>query len=1192
MGEDQESLQDLKEQFRELREELRVLEQYRSGYADLEKSLAETRAFLDTLTSSVLEPIVILGWEGDILYANAAAFRLAGVDPSTDLSKLNAFSFVAADDHRTLSENLGRVRDRDERFITLYRLVTSTGEIRWLEAFGNRVVFRGREANMVTIRDVTERKRTEDALRERQAQFDSLFRAVPTGIGTVTGQVLTHVNEHISKMTGYSREELLGQSASILYPTRADYKFVGKERDRQLKEEGIGSLETRWKRKDGSVIDVSLIFSPLVPGDPGAGVTFTALDITRRKILDRTLKESEERYRRITSTITDYIFTVVFEEGRAVQTIHSPACEVITGYTPEDFDSDPYLWLDMVHEDDRDMVIEHINGVLSDSSTPTIEHRIRRKDGSIRWVSNTPVINRDSSGAMISYDGVISDITARKSAEEALRKSEERFKGIARNLPGVVYQFYARDNGESGLSYMNERSLEILGLKNDLPDIFERGIEGIAPEYRKKFFSSIRRAVRTVSTWDFEFRFIRPDGKEIYIRGVSQPERLDHEVVFNGVLLDVTDRKRAEIALRESREFYHSLFENNNAVMLLINPKTLQIADANPAACTFYGYPRKKLRSMTIDRINTLAPDRIRTAIEHAGANGTYHFFFRHRLASGEIRDVEVYAAPIETGGETVLYSIIHDITERKRAEEALRRNEERFRSLIQNSSDIIVILNDQGVFTYEIPSVSRILGYEPGYLIGKRPVDFIHEEDLEIVRAELEEVYRNTNSGIPTEMRLRKADGSWVYLEAIGKNLLDFSGINGVVVTARDITDRKKAEKERIDMERRFQHAQKLESLGVMAGGIAHDFNNLLMAILGNLDLALFDLPSSSRSRRFIDQARSAAHRAADLTNQMLAYSGKGTFDIKSFDLSEFVEEMARLLEASISKTVTLSLQMDRSLPRMMADPGQIQQIIMNLIVNASEAIGEKAGVVTIATGLMDCSEACLEQSRLKEKPGPGKYIYIEVKDTGCGMDEGTRERLFDPFFSTKFTGRGLGMSAVLGIVKGHKGAIMVESEPGMGTAIRVLFPVPDAGPADTVEGLSPARSAAEVTEQPASGTVLVVDDEEMVLELCKTMIELMGYSVLTASDGKEALAVFREHSDEIACVILDLTMPRMDGITAFQAMKGAKSDARVIISSGYSVDEVATRFQGSKPSGFIKKPFELKVLQKEIERVIMETS
>lgn len=1033
-------------------------------------------------------------------------------------------------------------------------------------------------------------KKTGEALREGQAKLDSLFRAAPTGIGIVSGRTLVDVNEHICKMTGYTREELLDQSAAVLYPEEADYRYVGEERDRQLREKGIGSIESRWKRKDGTIIDIFLMFSPLDPGDIEAGATFTALDITNRKKLDRSLEESEERYRRITSATTGYIYTVLLEDGRAVRTMHGTACEVVTGYTARDFESDPYLWLDMVHEDDRPMVLGQVEQVLSNRDAPAIEHRIVRKDGAIRWVSNTPVIHRNSSGDMISYDGVISDITTRKHAEEALRKSEERFKGIAGNLPGVVFQFYARENGDMGLHYINERSLEILGLENNLEEIFERGTACVAPEYRKRFLSSIEKAVNSAGKWDFECRFIKPSGEEIFIRGISQPEVLDHEIVFNGVLMDVTDRKRAEMALKESRKLYHSMFEENNAVMLLINPKTGRIVDANPAACSFYGYTRQKLRKMIIDEINTLPLEEIFAEVKRADATRKYHFQFKHRLASGVVRDVEAYAAPIVTGGEVIHYSIIHDITERKQAEEALRRNEERFRSMIQNSSDIIVVLNDQGTITYETPSVSRILGYEPGCLIGRSPADFIHEDDLEKTVADLGEVYENANPGTPTEVRFRKADGSWADLEAIGRNLLDFPGINGVVITARDITDRKKAEQERIDMEKRFQHAQKLESLGVLAGGIAHDFNNLLMAILGNLDLTLFDLPSSSKSHRFISQARLAAHRAADLTNQMLAYSGKGKFDMKTFDLSGFVEEMARLLKASISKTITLNLQMNRALPPMTADPGQVQQIVMNLIVNASEAIGENAGVVTITTGLMDCDEACLEQSRLKEKAGPGRYVYLEVKDTGCGMDERTKEKLFDPFFSTKFTGRGLGMSAVLGIVKGHRGAIMIESEPGEGTSIRVMFPASDAQsrPADPGKISPHALEAETVQTQPASGTVLVVDDEEMVLELCSTMVERLGFSALTASDGREALAVFRRHCDKIVCVILDLTMPRMDGMAAFEALKNLKSDVRVIISSGYSEDEVAMRFQGNEPAGFIKKPFEFKVLQSEIARVV----
>ncbi|HOO46563.1 MAG TPA: PAS domain S-box protein, partial [Deltaproteobacteria bacterium] len=814
-------------------------------------------------------------------------------------------------------------------------------------------------------------------------------------------------------------------------------------------------------RKDGSIIDIILSSTPIDPTDLSSGTTFSALDITDRKQTENALIESEERYRRITSSISDYIYTVFVENGCTVRTVHSPACEAVTGYTVEEFAADPYLWITMVHEQDRELVSNRASQVLSGIDTGTIEHRIRHRDGSILWISNTPVLHRNPHGELTSYDGVVKDITQRKRSEEALLESEKK---------------------------------------------------------------------------------------------------------------------------------YHSLFLNNHAVMLLIDPSSGRIMDANPAACTYYGYTRQELTSKLMSDINTLSPNQVFKKMEMAQTGKTRRFEFHHRLADGDIRDVEVYSGPITIGGEELLYSIIHDITDRKRAQEALKESEDRFRSLIQNSYDIIVILDKTGSFVYETPSVQRVLGYESGYLIGRTPQDLVHPDDLEAIAGALDEVYSDINPGTPTQFRFLRADGSWIYLEAVGKNLLDYPGINGVVITARDITERKKSETNRIDMEKRLLHAQKLESLGVMAGGIAHDFNNLLMAILGNLDLALTDLSPVSRSRRFIDQALLAGRRAADLTNQMLAYSGRGRFDLKSFDISELVEEMARLLKASISKTVTLNLQLKDSLPPIVADPSQIQQIVMNLIVNASEAVGDTAGTVTVSTGVRQCNDEYLMQSRLRQKPEAGRYVFLKVSDTGCGMDQETQERLFDPFFTTKFTGRGLGMAAVLGIVRGHKGAIMVESEPARGTSISILLP---AGSGRRQPLGKKPKGRIHTTAEPEQShrqtrTILIVDDEQMVLDLCSSMVNHFGYTVLTATDGNEAVKIFRRHKKEVDCVILDLTMPKKDGIVAFEELRKIRKDIPVIISSGYDEQEIGRRFQGKGLSGIIKKPYNIEELRKELKRVL----
>jgi two-component system cell cycle sensor histidine kinase/response regulator CckA len=354
-------------------------------------------------------------------------------------------------------------------------------------------------------------------------------------------------------------------------------------------------------------------------------------------------------------------------------------------------------------------------------------------------------------------------------------------------------------------------------------------------------------------------------------------------------------------------------------------------------------------------------------------------------------------------------------------------------------------------------------------------------------------------------------------------------------------------------------------------------------MAILGNADLALEELSPLAPARENIKEIEKASRRAAGLAKQMLAYSGKGRFVIEPIDLNEFVGEMAHLLEVSISKKAVLKHNFADNLPAFDGDATQIRQIIMNLITNASEAIGDTSGVIALSTGAMDCDRAYLDgvneilRASLDEPLAEGVYTYVEVADTGCGMDAQTIEKIFDPFFTTKFTGRGLGMCAVLGIVRGHKGAIKVYSEVGKGTTFKVLFPANELpeekrGPAQTKRGTSE-----EAPVPGFSGTVLIADDEETVRAVGKQMLERMGFDVLTAPDGREGVEVFREHAGEIVCVLLDLTMPHMDGEEAFRQLRRIRPGVKVILCSGYNEQDATQRFYGKGLAGFIQKPYTL---------------
>ena len=495
--------------------------------------------------------------------------------------------------------------------------------------------------------------------------------------------------------------------------------------------------------------------------------------------------------------------------------------------------------------------------------------------------------------------------------------------------------------------------------------------------------------------------------------------------------------------------------------------------------------------------------------------------------------------------------------------------------------------------YTYLSPSVERLLGFSVEEQMSKKPEEILTpasyevamkalEEELAIEKREQKDLHRSRTLELEQICR----DGSTIWTEI---RMTFLRGENdravGILGVTRDITERKRAEEERRRLEEQMQHAQKLESLGVLAGGIAHDFNNLLMGILGNASLALMDLPPESAARESLQEIEKASQRAAELCKQMLAYSGKGRFVIQALDMSHVVKEITHLLEVSISKKAVLRYNLVSTPPAVEGDATQIRQVIMNLITNASEAIGDESGVISVSTGVMECDRGYLSETYLNHNLPEGTYVYVEVSDTGCGMDAETRAKIFDPFFTTKFIGRGLGLAAVLGIVRGHKGALKVYSEVGQGTTFKVFFP-------------SCEKLVEPLTERPKSeedwrgtGTILVVDDEESVRAVAQSILERFGFNVLTAVDGHEGVEVFRRHSEEIVAVLLDMTMPKMGGEAAFREIRRVRPDARVILSSGYDEQEATRRFVGKGLAGFIHKPYRPNELIAKL-RGVLETS
>ncbi len=516
----------------------------------------------------------------------------------------------------------------------------------------------------------------------------------------------------------------------------------------------------------------------------------------------------------------------------------------------------------------------------------------------------------------------------------------------------------------------------------------------------------------------------------------------------------------------------------------------------------------------------------------------------------------------------------IRDVTEKKRAAIAMAQSEEHFRRIFDESPVGMIIVDLDARIIRVNNGMCRMLEYSEEELLNRPVTEITPQEDLEstgFYSREQQLLITGQVEHFQMEKRYITKSGKvlWTNLNAsILRERSDRVYFLGIV---ENITERKQVEEQ-------LRESQKLESLGVLAGGIAHDFNNLLTGILGNASLSLDMTPGNSPMRPLLTRMVQASERAADLTRQLLAYAGKGRFVLTAIDLSTLVPEISRLVLSSFPGHVRLDLELAPEMPAIEADPAQIQQIIMNLLLNAAESIPtDRPGVVTVRAFAMTATEEDLRGTLPSSHPPPGRYAAVEVIDNGTGMDSATQARIFEPFFTTKFTGRGLGLSAVLGIVSSYHGLLRVESQVGTGTRFLVLLPISE----KTVE----EPVATFPGDLRGSGTILIVDDEPLILSLTRCALERAGYQVLAASSGAEALEVLSQTAAEINLVILDVTMPGMSGEETFKRLKAIQPNVPVILSTGHSEAETTGRFAGVGLAGFLQKPYTATQLAEKIK-------
>lgn len=851
--------------------------------------------------------------------------------------------------------------------------------------------------------------------------------------------------------------------------------------------------------------------------------------------------------------------------------------EPCLGYRPKDICGRSAL--ELVHPDDMMAAALGLHDTVRGAGlSGAIPVRMRHADGS--WVQ----FDIDGCRLPGEVTGVVVVARRRTDIEDAAAELQ-RIGALLRNQHETSPDGILIVAGNSDTLSYNRRFLELWGLDDETAQSgYERRAEAVRTLLKDPsgMIGLVDRIYEDpYGTFDLNVDLVDGRTLEAHTLPLLGPDGGFYARIW--YYRDITDRIRADEELVANEERYRRLVELSPNGIAVHQGGVLRYI--NTTGARMFGRPAAELVGMNV--FSFVNPEDVASVIQAAmqGDFSVPEFVeVRMQTAEGEDLFVEIASAGTTFNGAAATQSVFRDVTDRRRAEIAMRESEERYRSLVESSPDPVFV-HDGKTVIYANPAAASLLGFSrPGQLMGLDAFEVLRG----IPRAEWMDRVNRVLAGETLRVSER------CFLVYAGREAeLDmalspatFSGNRCVQVLIRDVTEIRRAERGRLELERKILEAQKLESLGVLAGGVAHDFNNLLVAIMGNASLAHMELTSNpTAAASYLRDVETAAMRAADLARQMLAYSGKGSFVLEPIDLSSLVMEMTSLLGASMPRKVSLEYDLPPGLPKVHGDATQVRQVVMNLVINAAEAMGDHPGTVQMRAGRFTATREHLAGMYPGGDAEPGEFVYLDVIDNGAGMDHNTLTRIFEPFFSTKFTGRGLGLAAVLGIVRTHKGALSVRSAPGSGTTFRMILPVSVvAAPEDE------ARSAAR-TEAAVAGAVLVVDDEPAVRAVAQGMLKRLGIESLAASSGEEALCAFEREHDRLSLVLMDMTMPGLRGDAVAAQMRATGTDVPIVLMSDYTESEALASVDGGTADGFLQKPFTFAELQGALQSALETT-
>lgn len=898
-----------------------------------------------------------------------------------------------------------------------------------------------------------------------------------------------------------------------------------------------------------------------------------AIDITDRKSSEQALNETKEMF--------------------ALFMKHTPVYTYIKDVTPNTSlvlqASDNYV--DMINISGRDMIgktmeelfpPEFSRKITADDWDVVTRGKVLKLDEELNGRFYTTIKFPISLGNRTLLGGYTIDITDRKRSEEILLEQKRFYENIVENIQTGVWV----SDKEDVLRYFNRQMENISGVKSEQA-IGLRVLEDLSEETIKHFRSIYIKAKETLQPIEYSaIHVVTPAGRETIQSGWVIPLVLNNE--FNGIICtveDITGRIQAELKLDESEQEYRLLFETM-AQGVVYHSADGRIISANPSA--------EKILGLTLDQmVGHTSKDSLWRTIHEDGSpfpGETHPAMVALRTGvsvsnvvmginnpeTDEIRWIIINAIPQFRSAETKpyqVYATFSDITERKQTEEALRLSHHRYQQLVDNAKDGIFTLSPDGRFDFVNAGICDMLGYAPEELIGRHIFETYPEEKIKEGETRLSHIEKGQTVQISRPM-VRK-DGSFVMVEANAWKTAD----GHFQAFVRDITDRIRAEEEKERLHEQLIQSQKMESVGRLAGGVAHDFNNMLGVILGNAEIALDKIEPSHPIFNELVEISKAGERSANLTRQLLAFARKQTVSPRLLDLNETVEGMLKMLRRLIGEDIDLAWMPDGHIGKIKVDPSQIDQIMINLCINARDAISG-VGRITIETG-----PAVFDEAYCAGHVGflPGEFVFLSLTDTGCGMDKEMLSRMFEPFFTTKEMGKGtgLGLAMVYGIVGQNNGFIDVESEKGKGTTFRIYFPkVLDSLPLSAPDTEEPVERGHE--------TILMVEDEQAILKMATKMLHLQGYKVLSAETPVEAIRLAEENAGLIDLLMVDVIMPEMNGRDLAQKLQSLIPGLKCLFMSGYTADVIAHHGVLDERVSFIQKPFSVKDLAKKIRETL----